>query len=71
MKAIHQGRTGRLVRAYVQELEMDTNAIMHGAIRKVIDSKNTDEKLRSLEFLLQTILKGQGQTDFIYEQDKY
>jgi len=71
MKAINQSRTSRLVRAYVQELEMDTNAIMHGAIRKVIDSKNTDEKLRSLEFLLQTILKGQGQTDFIYNQDKY
>lgn len=71
MKAIHQSRTGRLVRAYVQELEMDTNAIMHGAIRKVIDSKNTDEKLRSLEFLLQTILKGQGQTEFIYDQENY
>jgi hypothetical protein len=71
MKIVHQVRTNAITQAYVEELQMNTNAVIFGAIRKVISAKNTDESLRSLEFLLQTILKGQGQTDFIYDQDKY
>ena len=71
MKAIHQYRTSKLVDAYVTELKMENNAVIYGAIRKALQAKNTEESLRSLEFLLQTILKGQGQTDFIYDQDNY
>lgn len=71
MKSVHQGRTGRLVNAYVEELGMNTNAIVYGAIRKAVDAKNTDEKLAALEFLLQTIVKGQGRTDYLYDQYNY
>ncbi len=71
MKATHQFRTGNLVRAYVEELNMESNAVIHGAIRKVISAKNTEESLLSLEFLLQTILKGQGQSDYLYAGENY
>jgi hypothetical protein len=66
MNAKNQVRSNKLTEAYVTELKMDGNAVIHGAIRQVIKAKNTDETLLSLEFLLQTILKGQGQTDYIY-----
>jgi len=71
MKIVHQVRTNKITDAFVQELDMTTNAVIYGAIRQVIKANNTDESLRSLEFLLQTILKGQGQTEYLYDQNNY
>jgi hypothetical protein len=71
MNSVHTSRANRLARAYVEELAMDKTGVIYGAICKVTEAKNTDEKLRSLEFLLQTVLKGQGKEDFLYDQYNY
>jgi len=65
MKNLHQIRTNELVDAIVTELNLDSDLHIEACLRKVIEAKNTHDSLHSLEYLLQTILRGQGK-DFYY-----
>jgi hypothetical protein len=56
MNIKQKARHDKLVKGFVQELEINGYAvILYGVITKVIEAKTIDEKLTALEYLLKTI----------------